>query len=71
MAGAFGDVHVATRPGVARFASIDAWVHTDVCGWTLARMVDDEHHERLLAAASVELASFTDDAGASASTRRS
>ncbi|HEU4840268.1 MAG TPA: methyltransferase domain-containing protein [Ilumatobacteraceae bacterium] len=63
VAGAFADVHVATRPGVATFASIAAWVHTDVCGWTLAGMVDDDCYDRLVATASVELGRFTDGAG--------
>ncbi|MGH9033485.1 MAG: methyltransferase domain-containing protein [Acidimicrobiia bacterium] len=57
------DASVTTRPGVARFPSIDAWVHTDVRGWTLADMISDDDLDRLLAAARVELASFVDSDG--------
>jgi SAM-dependent methyltransferase len=35
------DATVTTRQGTARFPSIDAWVHTDVRGWTLADMITD------------------------------
>lgn len=47
-----------TRVGEARFPSIDAWVHTDVKGWTLADMIDDAQYERLRRAANEELARF-------------
>lgn len=49
---------IEIREGVARFASIEDWVHTDVRGWTLSEMIDDAGHARLLAAARVELAEF-------------
>ena len=55
---AFPDVVVGEHPGVARFASVDAWVLTDVKGWTLADMIDDEQLERLLAEAHTELQGF-------------
>lgn len=51
MADAFPDVVVARHPGVARFASIRDWVHTDIRGWTLADMIDDATCDRLLAEA--------------------
>ena len=38
---AFPDVRVTEHPGTARFASIEAWLHTDIRGWTLAGMIDD------------------------------
>jgi SAM-dependent methyltransferase len=38
---------VTTRAGTARFPSIDAWVHTDVKGWTLAHMIDDSQYQLL------------------------
>lgn len=57
-------IAVLTRlDGTARFASIEAWVHTDVRGWTLTDLIDDEEHERLLTAATTELADFVDDQG--------
>ena len=54
----FGAVEVHEHPGTARFASIEAWVHTDVRGWTLADMIDDAQYAELLAAAHVDLAEF-------------
>ena len=33
--------------GTARFPSIEAWVHTDVKGWTLADMIDDGQYRLL------------------------
>ncbi len=38
---------ITTRDDMARFPSIDAWVHTDVKGWTLADMIDDDQYELL------------------------
>jgi SAM-dependent methyltransferase len=60
---AFADVTVARHEGTARFASIEAWVHTDIRGWTLAEMIDDDQYAELLAAARLDLAGFTDDHG--------
>ncbi len=57
------DVEVRTLTGTARFASIDAWVHTDVRGWTLADQIDDDQFRRLLTEARRELARFADDTG--------
>lgn len=54
---------VTRHEGVARFDSIEAWVHTDVRGWTLSDMIDDEQYAELLAAATAELAHFTDQKG--------
>ena len=44
--------------GTARFASIADWVHTDIRGWTLADLVDDDGEAALVARAERELASF-------------
>jgi SAM-dependent methyltransferase len=63
LAGSFEDVRVVEHPGVARFESIPAWMHTDVRGWTLAGMVDDVTFDRLVAAAHDELGRFTDSSG--------
>ena len=54
---------VERRDGTARFDSIDAWLHTDIRGWTLSDMVDDETFATLRREAHRELARFTDDAG--------
>lgn len=59
----FPDVTVEQHDGVARFASIDAWVHTDIRGWTLSEMIDDNQYETLLEEARRRLARFTDDTG--------
>lgn len=42
----------------ARFPSLEAWVRTDVRGWTLADMIDEEEYETLQREASRELAGF-------------
>ncbi len=60
---AFDEVEVIRSEGVARFPSVDAWVHTDIRGWTLADMIDDDDFERLRAAASDVLTEFTDAEG--------
>ncbi len=52
------DVRIDTLPGEARFPSIDAWVHVDVRGWTLADMIDDDQYQTLRRAANAELAGF-------------
>jgi SAM-dependent methyltransferase len=49
--------------GTARFASIADWVHTDVRGWTLADLVDDDGEAALVARAERELASFVSPDG--------
>jgi ubiquinone/menaquinone biosynthesis C-methylase UbiE len=63
-AGVFPEVEVTRRTGTAQFASLDAWLHTDIRGWTLSGMVDDEAFERLRVAARPALAEFTDERGA-------
>ena len=60
---AFGQVTVSRRSGTARFESLEAWVHTDIRGWTLSDMIDDDMYERLVAEAKTELARFTDADG--------
>jgi len=50
--------HVSTHEGMARFASIKAWVALDVDGWTLGEIIGKEGHERLLKAAEEELQQF-------------
>ncbi len=50
-----GTAKVATHAGTARFPSIEAWVRTDVKGWTLADLIDDDQYALLLREASVAL----------------
>lgn len=52
------DLHVQHLDGRARFDSIEAWVHTDIRGWTLADSITDEEYDVLLASAERELAGF-------------
>lgn len=59
----FDDVVVTKHDGIARFDSIEAWVHTDIRGWTLADMIDDDQYAQLLEEARHELARFTTDDG--------
>lgn len=52
------DLRVDEIPGTARFASIAEWVHTDVRGWTLADLVDDDGEADLVTRAERELRRF-------------
>jgi len=60
---AFGDVTVRRIDGTAQFPSIDAWVHTDIRGWTLADTLTEPQYQTLLTAARDHLARFTHDNG--------
>lgn len=51
-------VIIEPQRGTARFESIDDWLHTEIRGWTLADVIDDEQFERLLREARTELARF-------------
>ena len=42
----------------ARFPSLEAWVRTDVKGWTLADMIDEDQYQTLLVEARTALAAF-------------
>jgi SAM-dependent methyltransferase len=54
---------LATHDGMARFASIKAWVDLDVEGWTLGDMIGPQGHERLCKAAEQELQQFVQEDG--------
>jgi len=54
---------VTTRQDVVRFPSIDAWVRTDVKGWTLADMIDDRQYQLLQQKAPKALARFVQPDG--------
>ncbi len=58
------DVSVTTTHGIARFASIDDWLHTEIRGWTLAGAIDDDAFDELLAVARERLAEFATPDGA-------
>lgn len=52
------DISIATRQGTARFPSLPSWVHTDVKGWTLAELIDDNQLAELLEQAQEALKPF-------------
>jgi SAM-dependent methyltransferase len=52
------DAHIETVPGEARFPSLRDWMHTDIRGWTLAEMIDDEGFERLVEEGKTALSDF-------------
>ena len=41
------DIRITTCDGTARFPSIESWVHTDIKGWTLADLIDDNQYALL------------------------
>lgn len=63
MAPVLPGVEVSRDEGWARFDSVEAWLHTDVRGWTLADGVSDDDYAALLDAARHPLARFTDGSG--------
>ncbi len=56
-AGAAG-VTLDTVAGKARFASVEAWIYTDIKGWTLADVINDEQYELLKQEAADRLSPF-------------
>lgn len=52
------DAEITTVTGTAKFPSIDSWMYTDVRGWTLSDMIDEEQYQLLLELASSELKEF-------------
>ncbi|MCB1492766.1 MAG: methyltransferase domain-containing protein [Rhodobiaceae bacterium] len=55
---------IVTQTGTARFASIDAWMHTEIRGWTLADVLDDDQFVALLDRARSDLSRFAGADGA-------
>lgn len=47
---------ISRHAGVARFESVEAWLHTEIRGWTLADTIDDQGFATLLDAARTALA---------------
>lgn len=56
-------VKIDTYPGTARFPSLEAWMYTDVKGWTLDGVIDERQFDLLLEAAESELREFAGDDG--------
>jgi SAM-dependent methyltransferase len=57
-AAGIADAKVTTVTGTARFPSIQAWMYTDVRGWTLDEMIDDQRFASLVAEADEDLRRF-------------
>lgn len=58
------DVRIKTDRGTARFPSVQSWMYTDVKGWTLADLLDDDQFDLLRREAERELRPFVDEDGA-------
>ncbi len=52
---------IKTLPGKAQFPSIESWIFTDVKGWTLADMIDEDQYQLLLREAKVDLQQYVTD----------
>ncbi len=63
-AAGIGTVDVSTHDGQAKFDSIESWVHTDIKGWTLADLIDDDQYDVLLTEARQVLRQFCSADGA-------
>ncbi len=57
------DVKIRTHEGTARFASIEAWIYTDVNGGTIDDEIGDDKYDLLLREAQQELARFVTPEG--------
>jgi ubiquinone/menaquinone biosynthesis C-methylase UbiE len=55
---------IRTMEGAARFPSIEAWIATDVKGWTLADLIDDAQYRLLLREGERELQAHVGTGGA-------
>jgi SAM-dependent methyltransferase len=58
------DAVISLHEGSAVFPSMREWMHTEIRGWTLADMIDDDQFAALVHAAEIDLARFvrSDDA---------
>jgi hypothetical protein len=57
------DADILTQQGKASFPSLQAWVFTEIKGWTLAAVLNDEQYRLLLREAEQELKPFVSDDG--------
>jgi len=55
---------IRTVPGEARFSSIRSWMDTEICGWTLRDLLDEDDRRRLADEAEMALARFAGPGGA-------
>lgn len=55
-AAGLGAPEVTRHRGIARFASLEGWLHTEIRGWTLADTIDDDGFARLVEEAADRLA---------------
>lgn len=51
-------ITMQTIAGTARFTSVESWMYTDIKGWTLADVIDDEVYATLRREAPQKLAQF-------------
>lgn len=58
------DATIVERPGTARFPSYEAWLTTEIRGWTLADSIDDDQFAELLDVGRSRLATFVTGSGA-------
>jgi ubiquinone/menaquinone biosynthesis C-methylase UbiE len=58
-----GNLEIRTYPGKASFPSLESWMYTDVKGWTLNGLIDQDQYELLLAEAENELQMFIGETG--------
>ena len=58
-----GKVTIQTLEGTARFGSLDDWLHSDVKGWTLAVLIDDDQFAELRKQAPEALKAYVADDG--------
>lgn len=63
LARSFPDPVVTRHEGVARFESLSSWLNTEIRGWTLSEMIDDDGFESLLRQAEVDLSGLVDRRG--------
>lgn len=57
------DLEIMTHQGTARFPSLESWMFTDIKGWTLAGLIDDDQFQLLLGEARKELRQFAGEDG--------
>jgi hypothetical protein len=62
---ALAEPTVTRHHGVARFETVQSWVHTEIRGWTLADSIDDHEFATLLDAAQQQLSDLVADNGVS------
>ena len=58
------NTQLRTEAGTVRFPSIKSWVFTNVKGWTLADLINDQEYETLRHEAQMEMRGFQQADGA-------